>query len=124
MTIDEYKKLQRKQKKYRNVKVIVAGLGRFDSQKEANRWCELLELEKHGVINNLKRQKRYELIPAQRDDTGETIERAVSYVADFVFTITDSGETIVEDCKGVRTRDYIIKRKLLLEKYGIRITET
>ena len=30
---------------------------------------------------------------------------------------------IVEDAKGVRTDTYIIKRKLMLERHGIRIRE-
>ena len=54
---------------------------------------------------------------------GKLIERAVSYIADFVYT-DENGKTVVEDAKGFRTKDYIIKRKLLLYMHGIRIKET
>ena len=54
---------------------------------------------------------------------GRCVERAVCYVADFVYTDNDTGETVVEDVKGVRTKEYVIKRKLLLWRYGIRIRE-
>ena len=50
------------------------------------------------------------------------MERPVTYIADFVYTDAD-GQTIVEDTKGFRTDAYIIKRKLLLLMYGIRIKE-
>lgn len=93
----------------------------FDSKKEANRYCELKLLEKAGEITHLQRQVKYELIPAQRLD-GKVVERAVHYIADFVYKDKD-GELIVEDTKGFRTADYIIKRKLMLWVYNIRIKE-
>jgi len=49
------------------------------------------------------------------------IERKVSYVADFVYA--RGNELVVEDVKGVRTQEYIIKRKLMLHIHGIRIKE-
>lgn len=49
------------------------------------------------------------------------IERGVYYIADFVYY--RDGEYIVEDTKGVRTKDYIIKRKLMLYVHGIKIKE-
>lgn len=106
--------------KYRSKKTTYYGI-EFDSKKEANRYAELLMLERAGVISDLKRQVRYELIPTQYDGA-QCVERACNYVADFVYT--QEGKTIVEDCKGVRTDVYIIKRKLMYEKYGIRIKET
>lgn len=106
--------------------------GVFDSQKEYRRYCELRMLERAGVVTNLQRQVRFELIPTQRepDTTGarggvkrsKIIEKAVCYVADFVYDM--DGKHIVEDCKGVRTDAYIIKRKLMLWVHGIRIAET
>jgi hypothetical protein len=73
----------------------------------------------------------FELIPAQREpDTvgvrggvkrGKVIEQAVKYVADFVYE--ENGKLIVEDTKGFRTKDYIIKRKLMLWVHGIQIKE-
>ena len=95
----------------------------FDSKKEAKRYVFLKEQEQTGQIKNLQRQVKYELIPSQKDkDTGKVIERAVVYKADFVYELED-GEQIVEDVKGVRTPEYVIKRKLMLHKYGIRLKE-
>lgn len=106
--------------KYHSKKVNIDGIT-FDSKKEANRYCELKLLEKAGEIDCLKRQVKYELIPAQRLD-GKVVERAVHYIADFVYKDKD-GELIVEDTKGFRTADYIIKRKLMLWVHNIRIKE-
>lgn len=118
--------------KYRNKKVEIDGIV-YDSKKEYNRYRELLLLERAGAISNLQRQVKYVLIPAQREpDTigarggvrkGKLLERECSYVADFVYIDTTKGEQIVEDTKGFRTKDYIIKRKLLLWVHGIRIKE-
>ena len=86
-----------------------------DSRKEANRWSELLILEKAGLISDLKRQVKYELIPKQEG------ERAVYYVADFEY-IDENGQKIVEDVKGYKEglayRVFVIKRKLMLYVYG------
>ena len=94
----------------------------FDSKKEADRYFALLMMQRAGEITDLSVQVPFELIPVQRDEaTGKVIERAVKYVADFVYY--EKGKRIVEDTKGVRTADYIIKRKLMLHKYGIKIRE-
>lgn len=118
-------------KKYGNRKIEVNGIT-FDSVKEANRYRELLLLERAGTIQNLELQKKFVLIPAQREFTneldkkgnfkkGKVIERECAYIADFCYT--ENGRYVVEDTKGFRTKDYIIKRKLMLKEYGIRITE-
>lgn len=105
--------------KYRNKKVVVNGIT-FDSKKEARRYTELLLLERAGAIQELRRQVKFELIPSQRYD-GKVVERPCAYVADFVYR--ENGNLIVEDTKGLKTRDYIIKRKLMLYLCGIRIRE-
>ena len=118
--------------KYGARKVTKNGLI-YDSKKEARRAAFLETLEKAGVIRDLRRQVKFVLIPTQREpDTigprggkkpGKVIERECYYLADFVYTITATGETVIEDTKGVRTKEYIIKRKLMLERFGIRIKE-
>lgn len=105
--------------KYHSRKISRDGIT-FDSVKEYRRWCELSLLERAGTIQNLKRQVKFELIPSQRVD-GKVIERPCTYIADFVYT--ENGKMVVEDTKGFRTTDYIIKRKLLLWVHGIRIQE-
>lgn len=117
--------------KYHSKKVDYNGI-QFDSQKECQRYCELRLLEKAGEITDLELQKKYLLIPEQREkDTvdskgkikkGKLIERACYYLADFVYKEGD--ETVVEDTKGFRTKEYLIKRKLMLHVHGIRIRET
>ena len=106
--------------KYNAQKTTVDGIT-YDSCKEAVRAQELRLLLRAGVISNLREQVPYELIPAQKNEYGKVIERAVVYKADFVYD--EKGKTVVEDTKGVRTKEYIIKRKLMLYEYGIRIRE-
>ena len=95
-----------------------------DSQREATRWTELKLLERAGQIKNLQRQVKFVLIPKQVEYIGKKIkvlERECSYIADFVYQ--EGGQTVVEDTKGVRTKDYIIKRKLMLYVHKIKIRE-
>ena len=107
--------------KYRNQPETVDGI-RFDSRKEANRYAELQLLERAGKITELQRQVPYVLIPKQVRG-GKVIERPVVYKADFAYRDEETGEDVVEDVKGLRTKEYIIKRKLMLWEYGIRVKE-
>ena len=122
--------------KYYNVRTRALDGTVFDSYKEARRWDELLLLQKAGKITELRRQVEYELIPAQYEtyerygkkgqrlkDGVRLLEHKCVYRADFVYTDAETGENIVEDTKGVRTPDYIIKRKLMLAVHSIRIKE-
>ena len=52
---------------------------------------------------------------------GKLLERECAYIADFVYT--ENGKIVVEDTKGLRTKDYIIKRKLMLYVHNIRVRE-
>jgi len=108
--------------KYHNVKWEVDG-ERYDSQKEYRRHAELKLLERAGEISNLRRQVPYELIPNQYIGK-KLIERKVEYVADFVYHDNKTGED-VEDTKSKATKTpvYIVKRKLMLYRHGIRIKE-
>ena len=121
--------------KYGNRKTVVDGIT-FDSKKEANRFRELQLLERAGKITALQRQVKYVLIPTQREFTneiykkgahqghfkpGKVLEKECSYIADFAYI--QDGAYVVEDTKGVRTEAYKIKRKLMLERYGIQIKE-
>lgn len=120
--------------KYGNLKVTFGGKT-FDSKHESKRWQELCLLQRAGQITDLQRQVKFVLIPTQyekfprySDKTGKrlkdgirTLEQECSYVADFVYM--KDGKQVVEDTKGVKTKDYIIKRKLMLNVHGIRIRE-
>ena len=116
--------------KYNARKVAVDGLA-FDSVREARRYKELKLMQQAGKISDLRLQVPFELVPAQYEHSGEVytkgkhkgqqkrgkcIEKAVIYKADFVYT--ENGRQIVEDAKGMPTKDYVIKRKLFRQLYG------
>lgn len=115
--------------KYHAKKITVEGQT-FDSKKEYLRFKELELLERAGKIQNLKRQVEYPLIPSQfgtiitKDGKHKRVclERACAYTADF--TYKENGQFVVEDCKGYRTKDYILKRKMMLYFFNIKIKET
>lgn len=110
--------------KYGNRKLKAPDGQVFDSVKEFHRWGCLRLLERAGRISDLKRQVKYVLIPAQRDQTGKVVEREMSYIADFEYIDLDKGVKVVEDCKGFKTDGYRIKKKMMLWVHGIRIKET
>ena len=94
-----------------------------------HRHQELLLLERAGKISDLQRQVEFPLLPTQRETImkngvlrqGKVLERGVVYTADFVYM--ENGHKVVEDVKGVKTRDYILRRKMMLYFHGIRIRE-
>ena len=120
--------------KYHSKKVTYNGMT-FDSKKECKRYKELALLEKVGQIENLRCQVKFELLPSYIENyprysekTGKrlkdgtrTIEKAVNYIADFVYI--ENGQQVVEDTKGMRTPEYVIKRKLMLWVHHIKIKE-
>lgn len=105
--------------KYHARKTTVDGIT-FDSEREAYRYLELKGMEEDGVIEDLRRQVRYELVPAF--DVDGRHYRPVYYVADFVYV--EDGKEVVEDVKGMRTDVYKLKSKLFARRYGISIKET
>ena len=117
LTEEQYAKRQKKfsekaspkPSKYKNVRT-----NGFDSRKEFERYMELLLLEKAGEIRHLQTQVGFEL---HVNDI--VIGR---YVADFLYY--ENSRKVVEDCKGVLTPVYRLKKKLMLAIYGIEIKET
>lgn len=99
--------------KYRNIKTQIDGIT-FDSKKEAGRYSDLKLMERAGAIRNLRLQ-----VPYVFTHKGTKI---CTYRADFVYE--DGSRSVVEDVKGKRTRDYVIKRNLMKAFYGIEILET
>lgn len=127
--------MRKNYRKYGNRKVIAEGI-EFDSKREADRYQELKLLLRAGKISDLQLQVKFTLIPTQYEtykrysnktgkqlkDGKRVVEQETYYKADFVYR-NAGGELVVEDTKGVRTEAYIIKRKLMLERHGIRIRE-
>jgi len=109
--------------KYHNQKTNLDGI-EFDSRKEARRYAELLLMQRAGEIYDLQRQVPFVLIPKQTDPiTGKLLEREAKYIADFTYRSCKTGRITVEDTKGMKTKDYILKRKLMLYRHGIKIQE-
>ena len=101
--------------------------GKGSSIKERKRGAELELMQRAGIISDLQKQVPYELIPAHYEVVNgkrKCIERACTYKADFVYYDIENKQLVVEDSKGFRTKDYIIKRKLMLHMHGIKIKET
>lgn len=113
-------------RKYRNIRTNGS-----DSKREAKRKAELEFMQRAGEISHLQCQVPFELIPAQYEPDsvgprggvikGKCLEHSCKYIADFVYM--KDGKQVVEDTKGFRTPDYIIKRKLMLWVHGIMIAE-
>lgn len=120
LTKKEYQHLmdepEHKNNKYHAHKVKVDGIT-FDSKHEADRYQELKLLQKANEIYDLQRQVPYMLI--EKSEYG----REIRYIADFVYR-KGLNEVVVEDAKGVRTKEYKLKKRLMAEKYGIIILET
>ena len=129
-----YRGWRRNGTKYNATKCLVDGI-EFASKREANRYLKLRLLERAGEISDLRLQVDFELIPNQYrtekrygkngkplKDKEVLLERKVVYRADFVYT-DKNGKTVVEDTKGFRTTEYVLKRKMFLYKYGFPITE-
>src|SRR2546429_9845974 len=100
--------------KYHNRKTMHQGI-QFDSRKEADRYQELTLLERAGEIRSIELQPRYDL-------TVNGI-RICFYYADFRYEEVATRTIIVEDVKGFRTKEYIIKKKLVKALYGVEIKE-
>lgn len=108
--------------KYRNRKRVIDGIT-FDSGREADRYLELKLLERQGIIEELSLQVPFVLLPAYTNGKGKRI-REMKYIADFVYTDCETGETVVEDVKGYRTKIYQLKKKLFEERFHpLTITE-
>ncbi len=109
--------MKNKFNKYKNIKS-----GIYDSEKESKRAGELKLLEKNKYISHLQEQKVFELQPSFKVVSNkppfklETV-RAIKYIADFYYYDNEKNKWIVEDSKGFRTKDYIIKSKMFRYAY-------
>ncbi len=120
---------QEKRSKYNNRKVVMDGI-KFDSEREAARFGELKVLRAMGKIRNLRLQANFTLVEGYTTIEGERIKPMV-YRADFTYeraTEPDCNGVVhwlreVEDAKGVKTKDYLLKKKLMQDKYHITIRE-
>ena len=121
-----------KKSKYNNKK-IVNEFGTWDSKKEFLRWLVLKEAEAQGVITDLQRQVKFELIPSVREkyikhlktkdkECERTLQLPITYTCDFQYT--KNGETIIEDVKAspkMLPKDFVLKEKMMFALKGIKI---
>lgn len=118
--------------KYGNKKATYDGI-LFDSRKERHRYINLMTLQRAGEISDLRLQVPYELLPAVYETVEKQlktktklvqrcVQRAVHYVADFVYKDKDGNE-VIEDSKGMRTKEYILKKKMMRALLGKEIKE-
>lgn len=108
--------MQARRSKFGNIKTSVDGLV-FDSKREATFYSNLKLLERARLVRNIRRQVVYALIVNE--------VHICNYRADFVGEEADGGvwEPAVWDVKGYRTREYLLKKKLMKAVYGIDIRE-
>ena len=123
-----------KKNKYRNEKTVrIMPNGKeheFHSKKEAERYDALMLLQKAGEIRGLKLQVRYCLQEAYITFEGDPV-KSIDYIADFVYERRTAPDNygrrywlpVVEDVKGMRTRDYALKAKLFRSRYGFAVRE-
>lgn len=113
-------KKTKKASKYGSEKQVVDGLT-FDSKREAARYAELCTLQRAGMIRDLQLQVKIVLQGKGGPLLGEN-GRQRFYKADFQYIDTDTGETIIEDAKGFKTKEYSLK-KSILKAQGIEVIE-
>lgn len=107
--------------KYGAVKTTVDGI-QFDSKAESRRYAHLKLLERAGEITDLQLQPVFELAPSVKYKNAKRATPALRYCADFCY-VNRSGEKIFEDCKGMINRVYLVKKHLVMAKFGIEIVE-
>jgi hypothetical protein len=100
--------------KYHSKKITIEGIT-FDSKKEANRYRELKLLERAGKVKDISLQHKFELQPSFKKN-GKTI-RAITYIADFVYFDLERMVNVVEDVKGYKTKEYMLKKKMFEYKF-------
>lgn len=103
--------------KYRNVKTTVDGIV-FDSKQEAEGYSLLRLLARAGKVRDLQTK-----VPACKFPLVVNNQLICHYVADFVYYDVDRQTKVVADTKGYRTREYLLKKKLMKAIHGITIEE-
>ena len=100
--------------KFRNIKVTHDGYT-FDSKREYRRYCELKLLLKANLIRDLAMQPIFVVVPKTEKF------REVRYIADFRYFDINTQQLVIEDVKGVKTKDFIIKQKLMWHVHKIEV---
>ena len=99
---------KKKKSKYKANRVEIDGV-KFDSQKEADYYCELKLRLQAGEINGFCRQAEF------------ILDGGIRYIADFIVFYKDHTEVI--DVKGFKTDVYKLKKKLFESRFNLKIIE-
>jgi hypothetical protein len=102
---------RKKQNKYNARKTVMCG-HEFDSKREADYYLELLARKQAGEIVRIRFQPSYTLLEGFRDNQGKP-QKPITYTADFLVEYDDGRREVIE-VKGVKTRDYVLRKKLFL----------
>ena len=102
---------RKKPNKYNARKTTVYGRT-FDSKREAEWYMMLREKQRLGKIKNLECQPTYNLLEGFRDNQGKP-QKPITYTPDFLVEYDDGRREVIE-VKGVRTRDYLLRKKMFL----------
>ncbi len=111
-SVEDYKEFTnatKRKSKYRANKVAIDG-HTFDSQKEADYYCELKLRLQAKEINGFCLQPIFILAPG------------LKYKADFIVFNKDNSTEVI-DVKGFKTKEYIAKKKVFEDKYNLKIKE-
>ena len=98
-----------KKPKYNNHHTLADGI-LFDSQMEADRYCQLKMLKNAGVIKGFCRQPEFILVE------GNSEQRAITYKADFI-VFNNDGTLFIEDTKGYESEQWKRTYKMFKAKY-------
>ncbi len=122
-------------RKYGNKPITIDGI-RFASKKEGYYYLALRDRVDSGEISNLRMQVPYEIVPAVYEtqtihlktkdkQVTKCVQKAVHYIADFVYTDRDGIDQVI-DVKGgsaTKTKEYLLKKKMMRAFLGIEIVE-
>ena len=111
-SVEDYKNFANgkiKKTKYCSNKTSIDG-HTFDSKKEAEYYCELKYRLQAKEINGFCLQPTFMLAPG------------LKYKADFVVFNSDNTYDVI-DVKGLKTKEYIAKKKVFEDKYNMKIKE-
>ena len=111
-SVEDYKNFtnnSRRKSKYKANKVSIDG-HTFDSQKEADYYCELKIKLQAKEIDGFCLQPTFILAPG------------LKYKADFIIFHKNNSTEVVY-VKGFRTKEYIAKKKVFEDKFNLKITE-
>lgn len=122
LTAKQYKEIAKapKPSKYSAKRTKLDG-HTFDSKREANRYAVLKQMQSNGFISDLELQPAFPLemdgVCRVKTETGKTMR------VTFDFAYTQNGKRVVEDAKGYKTRDYLVRKAVAEAFYGIKVVE-